>query len=233
MVQIKRKWQCRIEELATLGKFLLDSLTRDQADISAVYPEFNDEYLAAFTQKIKDVKDTVKAIILTNQNKKVTERLYKNMEKLRPILTKLEGYVRRAKDLTVLARDFGTVQTRKEVQRKDVEALDKQLETLLVNITDNFDALKDKGYTAARQTALTNLHTAINADNALQNLNEDERDETVEDNTVLFNEYWVEYIANVADAGKRVYKDTKPAKVDDYTIAALKRRIRQEQPPVE
>ena len=232
-MKIARKWRCRIEELATLGKFLLDSLTRDLEDISAVYPDFNDAYLAAFTQKIKDVKDTVKAIILTNQNKKVTKRLYANMNKLRPLLTKLEGYVRRAKDLTVLPKDFGTVQTRKEVQRKDVEALDNELETLAVNITDNFAALQAKGYTAAQQTALTNLHTAINADNALQNLNEDARDETVEDNTVLFNDYWVDYIANTADAGKRVYKDTKPAKVDDYTVAALKRRIRQEQPPVE
>ena len=50
----------------------------------------------------------------------------------------------------------------------------------------------------------------------------------VQDNYSVMNELWV-MLTDIADAGKRVYKTANPAKVDDYNMSAIKRRIRQEQ----
>jgi len=110
-----------------------------------------------------------------------------------------------------------------------VEELDLAFRTMKKNITDNYAALVAKGYSDGKRDELYALANAVNDDNALQNLEIDKRDAKVEENLGPLNTLW-KIMTEVCDFGKRVYKSTHPAKVDDYTMSSLINRIRNEDP---
>ena len=135
----------RIGELPTVATFLRESLVRDLADFTAYIPDFDGAYVAALNTKIVDVDAIVNPKKLTGELKLMTERIAINEYSLQELMSKLEGYVKRAAGLTVSVKDFGIKEVRVNYAQDDQEGLDSALGYLLQNITDNFLALKTKG----------------------------------------------------------------------------------------
>ena len=77
-----------------------------------------------------------------------------------------------------------------------------------------------------QNTALQDIKTALNDDNVAQNAKVNARNNLVIANYGAINDFW-KILMDISDAGKRIYRNSN--KKDDYTMAELKRRIRQEQ----
>jgi hypothetical protein len=220
--------QCRIEEVPTIGKFLADSLSINLGDFTAFSPGFDAGYLTTFNTKLATISELINPKQYTAELKVITLRINTNRVSLRPKIDFLEGYIKRATGLTIGVKDFGVSEVRNANNRGDVEGLIEALSYLLTNVGNNMAALEAKGYTPAQHTALGTIKSNLYEDNAAQNAKMNERNNKVVNNYGLINDFWV-LCADVSDAGKRIYKSMAANKVDDFTIAALIRRIRQEQ----
>lgn len=226
----ERKFNLRIEEMPVIGKFLYDSFERDFADFEEYSPDFNNAYKTAFEGKVEAVEDIVNPKKLIAELKKITQAMYKNIDSLRPIMNKLEGYANRVdpEDLTILAKDFGIKPVRDKISNKDQEALLENLKVVLQNVDDNLSALQAKGWTPAQDTQLRDKRQQIFDANAAQNLKMDAREAKVEENIPILNDLWAT-MQDVMDAGRvRLYKLTNKEKAGDYTLSKLKNRVRQE-----
>src|SRR3989339_229140 len=80
--------------------------------------------------------------------------MYASTEGLRSQLQLLEGYIKRAENLTILPKDFGISALRNKIAKKDQEAVIENLKVLFQNIDDNLAAIQAKGFTAAAYNKL-------------------------------------------------------------------------------
>jgi hypothetical protein len=197
-------------------------------DFNNYSPDYDAAYVANGLAKLAVIEALIHPKQFTAEMKLITGRVYGNMDALRGKIDFLEGYINRATGLTMGKKDFGIHEVRSANNRRDVEKLIDELEYLLTNVTNNFGALSAKGYTATQHTALSTIKTELYNDNAAQNTKINDRNNKVTANHGLINEFWV-ICTDISDAGKRIYKSIATNKVDDFTIAELKRRIRQEQ----
>ena len=227
MAPVTLKIKCRIEELPVLGGFLLSSMQGSLADFTAFSPDYNAAFMTAANADLAVVEALINPKQLTAELKVITTRMYSNMNALRSKIDLLEGYINRATGLTIGKKDFGISDVRKKNNVGDVEGLVNALTFLLTNVANNLVAITAKGYTPAQNTALTTLKNDLKADNIAQNNKVNERNNKVVSNYGKLNLFW-DKIADIADAGKRIYKSTAPNKVDDFTLAKLKSRMRQE-----
>ncbi len=219
----------RIEELPTLAQFSIDSYTRDQADFRAYKPaKYVPGYLIDLTAKKAAVAAVVNPKQLTAELAVITLRLSTNILAIRPLMDRLEGYVRDAVGLTVLPKNFGISEVRKKIASDDQEGLDGALSYLEGNITNNMGALTAVGYNAAQQGQLTGLHTDINTDNAAQNAKMSARALLVQQNMGIINEL-AKMLKELWADGKSLYKSSDKVKVKDYTNSQLINRIRAEE----
>lgn len=228
MMTTKLIVKCRIEEVPMIGKFLGDSMSINLVDFTAFSPDFNAGYVTNFNSKLNAISALINPKQYTAELKVITLRINTNRVSLRPKLDFLEGYIKRATGLTIGIKDFGVSEVRNANNRGDVEGLINAMAYLLTNVINNRAALEAKGYTAAQHTALSTLKTSLYEDKAAQNLKVNDRNNEVVSNYGLINDFWA-LCADISDAGKRIYKSVAANKVDDFTIAALIRRIRQEQ----
>lgn len=227
MAPIVLRIKCRIEELPVLGGFLLSSMQGSLADFTGFSPDYNAGFMTTANADLVAIEALVNPKQITAELKIITSRMYGNMSLLRGKIDLLEGYINRATGLTIGKKDFGISEVRTKNNNGDVEGLTTALSFLLTNVTNNLPALTAKGYTTAQNTALNTLMVGLKNDNVAQNNKINERNNKVIANYGKLNAFW-DKIVDVSDAGKRIYKSTAPNKVDDYTMANLKKRIRQE-----
>ncbi len=227
MAPVTLKIKCRIEELPVLGGFLLTSMQASLADFTGYSPDYNAAFMTAANADLAVVEALINPKQLPAELKVITTRMYNNMTLLRGKIDLLEGYINRATGLTIGKKDFGISQVRKKNNNGDVEGLVNALTFLLTNVTNNTVAITAKGYTPAQNTALVTLRNDLKSDNIAQNNKVNERNNKVVANYSKLNSFW-DKIADIGDAGKRIYKTLSPNKVDDFTMAKLQARIRQE-----
>ena len=227
MAPVTLKIKCRIEELPVLGSFLLSSMQGSLADFTGFSPDYNAGFMTTANADLALIEALINPKQVTAELKVITTRMYNNMNLLRGKIDLLEGYINRATGLTIGKKDFGISEVRKKNNIGDVEGLVSALSFLLTNVANNTVAITAKGFTPAQNTALTTLRNDLKADNVAQNNKVNERNNKVIANYGKLNLFW-DKIADIADAGKRIYKSTAQNKVDDYTMTKLKARIRQE-----
>lgn len=223
----KPTFSCKIEELPVIAGYLSGSLTRDLVMMTNKYPAMDATYVTTYNGKIAAVDALINPVKETKELKLLTDKLYKDVAKVRPMMLDLEGYVVRAVDMTVLPKDFGISQVRKCIDNGDVEGLDMKLKIVLQNITDNMSKLTAQGYTAAKKTALADLKKAIKDANIAQQAIVEARSTRVNNNMGVLNDLH-KMMKDLMDAGKRVMKENDASKVDDYTFAKLKKKVRNE-----
>ena len=235
-----RKFTLRIEEMPVVGGFLLKSFDTDKAHFQAYSPDFNPAYKTAFQAKLTTVEAIVNPKKIQAELKKITDNMYSATEGLRSQLQLLEGYVKRAQNLTILPKDFGISALRDKIAKKDQEAVIENLKVLFQNIDDNLAALQAKGFTATAYNKLKASRDSIKTANQSQNEKMNQKQKLVEDNIGILNELWG-IMNDIMDAGKRIAKSNSQLNIDYYTKTKLQKRVRHEftkpdtiqEPPIE
>lgn len=227
MTTEEARFPFKIEEMPTVGNFLHEVFVRDRAEVSADYPDYDDAYQTDFENKLELVEELIFPKEFTQKLKKATDDLVKAMKSLRPALDKLEGYVVRAKNMSVSAKDFGISAVRKKISTDDQEGLDAALKILIDNLQDatNNAALTAIGMQADFVEIFSDLKQAIKNGNALQNKIVSDRNKKVADNISVINALW-DKMSDIAKGFKAFYKSRNSVKVDDYTWAKYKAKIR-------
>jgi len=214
------------ENMPTAAGFVRDSFLADQADFEAVAPaDFGPAFAADLQARLATVQQATGAALRTSTTTQVTSRLYQNLDALRPLLDHLDirlGLLPTSA-LTVPAKAFGLKRLRTRLNARDAEAVSKDLTTLQAAIRDNLAALTSKGYAPAELTDLTQLHAAIDADNATQNTHHNAGTQATQAEDAAF-EALDALLAKVLRTGALLYKTNQP-KRQQYEIAALTKRV--------
>src|SRR3989339_560334 len=222
-----RKFTLRIEEMPVVGGFLLKSFEIEIVEFQAYSPDFNPAYKTAFESKLATVESIVNPKKIQGELKKITDNMYSATEGLRSQLQLLEGYIKRAENLTILPKDFGISALRNKIAKKDQEAVIENLKVLFQNIDDNLAAIQAKGFTTAAYNKLKTTRDSIKTANQSQNEKMNQKQKLVEDNIGTLNELW-DIMNDIMDAGKRIAKSNTTLRIDDYTKTKLQKRVRHE-----
>lgn len=224
-MSVKIDITCQISELPTLTGFIIASYTRNQADFQAYSPDFN----AAFLTNLKAKNDALQTIInpkqVTAELKLITDRIYRNQIALRQPIDFIEGYINRASNLSMAAKDFGVGAIRKANNRGNIEDVTSSINYLLSNVKKNKTILTAKGLTDGLQDNIQRIHDQLLADNIAQNQKIGDRKALVEKNYASMNALW-QILIDICDTGKRLYKTAAPYKLQDYTIKRLIAQLR-------
>lgn len=229
MATTKLPISARIEEVPTLGQFLRDSYNRDLTDFQSYKPtKYVAGYLTNFDLKATAVNGLINPLALLSQLGIITLRIETNRIALRPLMNKLEGYVRDATGLTIQKKDFGISQVRTAVNKDDQEKINSALQYVLQNISANNAALLTADMPASMPTDIAAIKTSLFNDNAAQKAKMQEKALLVSDNMDKIIEF-CNILKDLMAEGKSVYKESNKTKLKDYTNTQLINRIRQEE----
>lgn len=221
-----RKYNCKDEELSVICRYALSRFKRDLVDFKTFSPLFNEEYAEDFNGKINLVDELVLPKIETDELKKITQRLYKNMDGLLEPVAKIRGYIRLAKDTVgVSAKDFGLNSLSRKISSRDAEGVRQNL--LIVNeyIKKYQAPLMAVGLSNEIIEQLTTTVTSITNDNQLQFDILSQRKAIVQKNMKVLNELY-EQLADLLNIGRALYKNSDPAKSKEYTFSSLMKSVR-------
>ncbi|MDR0603803.1 MAG: hypothetical protein LBG80_05815 [Bacteroidales bacterium] len=214
-----------IEALSVVASFLKVSLERDMLNFSAYSNKFDNNYLIVLEDKIKAVSEIVSGKIYTQELAKTTSELKDAMSEVRPILNKIEGYVKMSgKKLTTKVSGFGISAVRHPLNRSNVEGVIQTLGDVLHNIEVNRAVLSEQGMNNEIETTLSGIRDKINNLNNLQNQIISQRAIAVEENAAVFDDLCTT-IKEILIAGQSLYKGTDKARIKDYTLSNLKKRV--------
>ena len=222
-----RKFYLKNEEMPVVGNFLLKSFETDMAHFQAYSPDFNPAYKEAYQAKLLEVDNIINPKKILAELKKITDILYTDAENLRNHLQLLEGYVKRAEDLTIMPKDFGITALRKNLSRKNIEGVIEDLKVLFQNIDDNLPALQAKGFTNQAYDKLKAIRDNIKLQNQKQNEKISQKQSLVDENIEILNQLW-DMMSNIMDAGKRIARSNPKVLPDNYTKTKLQKRVNRE-----
>lgn len=227
MPVIKMKIPIRVDELPTLGSFVLTSYATNITDFTNYSSEYDLAYGTTVDVEMKAIEDLVVPKQLNAELKVITQRIYSDQATVTTIINLLEGYLNRAVGLTIAAKDFGISTVRNANRSGDIEGLVTALGTVGKNVSDpiNMAALTAKGYSAAKQTAFVALTKSLKDGNVAQNKKINDRAVLVKNNHVAINNFWLK-INDICDAGKRIYSTGADESKQQFTIRTIKKRMR-------
>ena len=215
-----------MEEMPTLAGFVLSCVTRDLADFTDYSAIFNQEYLTDLDAKRKACTELIMTDSVNIALKATTARLYEQLKNLRILLVRIEGYMNMAK--TGLSGErLGIKKLRSHLDRKNVEGVVLNGRSFVNNLTENKTVLMAKGLKQEQIDSLTTLLNTLESLNNEQNELMSKRAQNCLNNMGAFNNLW-DVLLPVLQAGKAIYKATNEAKLKDYTLTHLKKRMNNE-----
>ena len=208
----------RIEEYLPTGLFLETSFSRDRAELEANFSEFTPGYLADFQNQLAIVSRLEDSLVLTQEQKGVTQSLYIAKDAMNKELNILSFHFKSAKldtkIITKVKKDLGT---------GNVEGANLKLKAIIQMIDSKTEDLESKGMKAGYSSGLATRNKELLDKNVLQNKLIDARGQLAEDNRSVYKALY-KYISTIAQAGKIIY-DGK-GKRDEYVISKLVSRMR-------
>jgi hypothetical protein len=221
-----RSFNCKDEELPVVCRFGALSLARDLSDFTAYSPVFDLPYLNAFKAKIEVVQELVQPLAETVQLKVINERIYQTLDDLITPVNHLEGYLKLAgKQVPVSSTDFGLVQLRKSVRKRDVESVLKQLKTVDGNIQQYKTELTAKGLTDSLSAKFKAAVLLLTEDKDKKYTLVSNRYAVVQNNRGLLSNLYNQ-LTEIYSFGKTIYKQSNKAKLKDYTFAQAMTQVR-------
>lgn len=220
---------CKQEELPFAASILKNNFVRDLDEFTGYSAVFNQAYADNLEVKITQVANMAQTDSYIGEIALLTERIYKNSDSLRPLLTKLEGYLKMASqdNIKIKLNKFNIKDIRDAISSRDIEKMLSHLKNLGTNVVKNMPALVAQGYTQAAFDKLVQTGKAISADNNARNTKMDQRDINTQTNERLLNELW-SIMQLIMDMGKRIYKYTDPARLNDYTMTKIIEKLKRE-----
>lgn len=228
MDRVKTNFSCRIDELVPLARLLRASYVRDQADFQQLLPgDYTAAFLTDYDQRLAAANALEATATQIGKRMLFTERIAAIYQQLPKQLDFLAARVRRATPLTVPAKRFGIEQARLARNNDDDTALEAALKTLLQNIAANSAALVQRGQQPANTQQLQDLYNALVQNRTAQGSQLSNQKDLTQDSTATLNALY-ELMADLFADGKALYARENKAKLDDYTIKQLLKRVRLE-----
>jgi hypothetical protein len=222
---MKKIFYYKIEDLPVIGEFVLNSLRRDIADFNDFSSMFTPDFLKTIEMKINSCKGFISSSGITKELKKVTQDLYYKSNILRLKINMLEGYFKLgANDLDVLVEDVGFKSVRNNITRHNTEGVLSNMQMIMTIVERNQSVLKSKGLKPKMIKNIEEQIHEINELNMIQNEMISKRNRLTEKNIGMFNDLWTS-LQPVLKTAKAIYRGVDEAKLKDYTVAQLVKRI--------
>ncbi|MDR3245769.1 MAG: hypothetical protein LBT50_04985 [Prevotellaceae bacterium] len=223
-----KKFPCKIEELPTIGEFILECVRKDFADFSSYSFLFTPEYPEIIQKKIVTCKELVASSTVAKELKAVTQQLYDKSKQLRIQMNVLEGYLKiGAKEMDILLEDVGLKSVRHNITHKNTEGLILNVQKALTAVKRNLPALTATGLKPELIGDIEKQMQTIDALNVKQNNLISERSRLTKANIELFNDLW-DSLRPILATAKALYRGVDEVKLKDYTMLQLKKRINAE-----
>jgi len=223
---MKKQFHGKMEEMPIIAGFVLSSVTRDLEDFKEYSDLFTPEYLTDFEAKRKACTELIMTDSVNVALKATTVKLREQLKELSIFLVRIEGYINMANKGTSGER-FGIKKLRQQLYKGNVEGAILNGRIFLNNLTENKTFLMEKGM---KQEQLDSLKTLINT---IENLNFEQNDmlsrraQNCLSNIEAFNSLWF-VLQPVLHSGKAIYKANNEAKLKDYTLSHLRKRMNNE-----
>ncbi|MDR2126326.1 MAG: hypothetical protein LBP63_05820 [Prevotellaceae bacterium] len=225
---IAKNFPCKLEEVPVIGEFVVNSAERNIDDFSAYPAVFNPDYFATLRSKIEVCKDLLQSSAITNELKFVTNQLYRKVGNFRVAVNVLEGYFKLgANRLDIAVKDSGIKEVRNDITRGNVEGLFANMQTALAAVKRNQIALNAVGMKQSLLDEINNQLRTIRELNEQQNGLIGNRNSLTVENVEKFNDLW-NSLKPILNAAKIIYKGVDEAKLKDYTVSQLRKRINAE-----
>lgn len=222
----------RISELLPVARLLRASYVRDQADFVELLPDdYTPAFLSNFDKAIEAVGKVVRSSVSIAERQVITQRIEGLVDKLPRLLNRLEARVRRAQGLTVPLKKFGIEAVRRDRNNDEHEGLAESLRTLLQNIEANRKALTEKGQPDEEIKQLQTLYDNLTTDRTAQGSALSDQRLLTADNVKVFIALY-NFLKELLDDGKSLYKDGPDPKLKDYTLRKVLQQVRREQQAV-
>ena len=223
---MNRNFGCKYEELPVLCRFCATSLARDLDDFTAYSPVFDESYLTAFKARIEAVLKLDQPQSETVGLKVMTGQMYQRLDELITLVNYLSGYLQLAgEEVPLSAVDFGLVQLRKSARSRNVESVLMLLHMVEANINKYKTALMAKGWSEEPMTRLADLRKQLVEDKERRYTQVSNRAALVQFKQGLLQELY-RHLSEICRIGKILYRQTDPAKLNDYTFARMMDQIR-------
>ena len=215
----------KLDELSPVAKFVLTSYYKNQLDFLGFSPKYTVAHGDSIELERKVIDALINPVQFTSEMKLITLRIYTNQILVASSMDYLKGYADRAKGLTIASKDFGIGDVRTSNNSGDIEGVVKNIRIVAKNAANNMVALVAQGYSAAKQTALTDLADALENDNAGQNSKLDDRHKQISENHVAINNFW-DSINDLCEVGKILYKAKTNENRPQYVVTTVLARMR-------
>lgn len=203
------------EDYTALADAMLVSFERDLADFKKVFRTIDESFLASFKKANEDLKNVSSSLLIKQSQKQTTKEIYQKADEFREKLLLLKAYVKRAKLDVPLLKETITV-----LKSRNLEKAIKNTREMLPFFEENKSKIKDMpdDFLADIPATLVYFETKNAEQNTLMSESKRTTSEAKPFYDILYN-----YIKEVADAGKVVYKGNP--KKEDYTISKVIQRM--------
>lgn len=208
--------QLKQEDYAAIADFMLQSFERDKAEFLKHYKAMDDAFLADFKAANQALKTAPSVMTRVKQQQSVTLSLHHLLDETKRNVIFLNDYAKRAKlDVASLTKVV------KQAVSRNAEGVVKTLRDALPYYEEHKREITNmpEGFLDSIKEQVAQIE-ALNADQD-KSMNV-KKSVTGANKTHYKNLY--NYMAEVAKAGKLIYKGTP--KVDEYTIQKVLSRVR-------
>ena len=221
-----KQFSCKMEDMPTVAGFVLASVTRDLADFTAYSPIFTEAYLTDLDAKRKAATELIMTDSVNYELKAITAKLYDQLQTLKTLLVRIDGYLYMAKS-SLNNEKLGMVKLRLDIKRGNIEGVVLNGRSFATNLIKNKTVLLAKGLKQEQIDTLQTILDTLESFNKEQNIMQSKRAQNCVDNRSTFNSLW-NLLLPILQAGKAIYKGVNEAKLKDYTMTQLKKRMNNE-----
>jgi len=208
----------KIEEIAPLGDFVLQSYTRDFDAIKSKFSKLDEGFKDGFVSNLEFIKSLESTLMLNETRKGVTASLYEEAKRLNEELNFLSSYFKDAELNTRIISDLKVALT-----DGNIEGAILQLEGVKQYVAANEANLTAQGMAADYANALANYKEVLIAKNNTQNELINARKKLTKENKASYDNL-LKIIKQVMSKGKLVFNGT--VYQDEYTTSKVLQRMR-------
>lgn len=215
----------RNEEITALGDFVLTSFTRDFEVIKGKFSKMDEAFRDGFIAKLNFVKVLESTVLLSENQKAITESLYAEAGRLSEDLNFLSAYFAEASLNTGLVTEL-----KHDLYNRNIEGALLKLESLKQFAGAHIAELTAEGMDPDFVAVLKDYKVSMMEKNRLQNELMNTRKQLTETNVSHYEEL-LKMIRKIIRNGKLVFKGQ--VKQDEYTTVKVIQRMRTTPPKKE
>jgi hypothetical protein len=217
-----KKFTCKIEEVPRLGESIVSNAERDLDDFNGYSAVFTVEYFATIRSKIEVCAELIKSTTVSKQLTGVKYQLQGKSKTFRVKLNTLDGYLKLSAG-NLDDENISLKKVRTDISKGNIERLLSNMQTSLTSVRRNLPALEAQGMSPSLlddiDSHLHEIRILKDEQNALMN----KRNRLTIENIDKFNDLW-HSLRLIMNAAKAIYRDVDEMKLQDYTVAILRKK---------